>query len=407
MCCTVARRPPRALALERGRPVRLPRRAESELVAARSPCPTCYLNRLLGSRIIAAMSGATTKVEENDPVDRCTVHHFGPDPAYVGGMGSVIRVLTEHRVGGDVVVCHPTWRPNSRFASCRLIPIAAIEILRMQTSDIAHVHLAEKGSFVREGAVVLLARLRGVVTVASIHGSSFLPFARRHPRLVSFVLKAAHLITCLDPGVLDFVRRSAPLVRAELVPNPVPMDNGSPGADETDEIVVFAGEIGARKGADVLCRAWSQVAASRPEARCIMVGPIRDFVVPQTERIEVRPPVDAAAIRDLFRSARVIALPSRAEGMPMALTEAMSSGRPFVSTPVGGIPELARGNGILVPVDDDIALAKGLIDLLADRQLARTLGEHGRQFCLATRSVEVLDARLRELYRAARRANLA
>jgi glycosyltransferase involved in cell wall biosynthesis len=58
----------------------------------------------------------------------------------------------------------------------------------------------------------------------------------------------------------------------------------------------------------------------------------------------------------------------------MVLTEAMSGGRPFVSTPVGGIPELARGNGILVPADDDVGLAKCLIDLLADPQLARTLG---------------------------------
>jgi len=54
-----------------------------------------------------------------------------------------------------------------------------------------------------------------------------------------------------------------------------------------------------------------------------------------------------------------------------------------------------------MPVEDNVGLAKALIDLLADRQLARTLGEHGRQFCLATRSVEVVDARLRELYRAA------
>jgi glycosyltransferase involved in cell wall biosynthesis len=110
-------------------------------------------------------------------------------------------------------------------------------------------------------------------------------------------------------------------------------------------------------------------------------------------------------MRELSRSARVIALPPRAEGMPMVLAEAMSGGRQFVSTPVGGIPELARGNGILVPVDDDVGLAKCLIDLLADPQLARTLGEHGREFCLVTRSVEVVDARLRELYRAAGRGN--
>ena len=132
-----------------------------------------------------------------------------------------------------------------------------------------------------------------------------------------------------------------------------------------------------------------------------MVGPATDFAPPGAERLEVRPPVDPIEMKALLRQARVVALPSRAEGMPLVLTEAMSLGRPFVSTPVGGIPELAGGGGILVPVDDEIGLADRLTDLLADPGLARTIGERGRRFCLETRSVQVIDARLRKLYSAA------
>ena len=330
-----------------------------------------------------------------------TVHHFGPDPAYVGGIGSVIRVLSEYRVGSDEAVVHPTWRPNDRFGTLSLFLAAVWDILRMPKSDIVHIHLAYKGSFIREGALVPLARSRRMITAATIHGSTFLPFAKRHPWLVSRVLRYAHIVTCLDQEVLEFVRLVAPHTRVALVPNPVSMDSDSPCADDTKEIVVFAGEIGLRKGADVLCAAWQRVIESRPEARCTMVGPVKDFVVPDIERLEVLPPVNAVAVRELLRSARVIALPSRAEGMPMILTEAMSAGRPFVSTPVGGIPELAQEGGVLVPVGDEAALAKQLIAFLTDPQLARKIGEQGRQFCLATRSVEVLDKKLRELYRAA------
>jgi len=100
----------------------------------------------------------------------------------------------------------------------------------------------------------------------------------------------------------------------------------------------------------------------------------------------------------ILRQARVIALPARAEGMPMALTEAMSLGRPFISTPVGGIPALADPGGILVPVEDHDQLAERLIEMLADPQLARAIGERGRAFCAQTRSVELLSARWRELY---------
>jgi glycosyltransferase involved in cell wall biosynthesis len=332
---------------------------------------------------------------------RRNIHHFGPDPAYVGGMASVIRVLEEHRLGGETVKVHPTWRPSSGLASLLLTLQAALCIPLLRASDIAHVHLAEDGSFIREGMLVVLARLLNKATVVTIHGAHFLRFADSHRWLAAGVLKRAHLITCLDPAVLRRVRQLAPQARAELVPNPVAIDDDSPGADETEEIVLFAGEIGLRKGADVLWRAWRIVTESRPRARCLMVGPVNDFAVPATERLEVRAPVNPHELRDLLQSARVVALPSRAEGMPMILTEAMSGGRPFVSTPVGGIPDLAREGGMLVDVGDEVALARCLTELLADRALARSIGERGRQFCRTTRSIDVIDARLGELYSAA------
>jgi glycosyltransferase involved in cell wall biosynthesis len=232
-----------------------------------------------------------------------------------------------------------------------------------------------------------------------MHGADFLPFARQRPRLATTVLRHAHVITCLDQEVLDLVRRLAPRAQVALMPNPVPIDRNSHYASETEEIVLFAGEIGLRKGVDVLCRAWPLVADARPSARCLVVGPVNDFVVPDIERLEVRPPVGAQDMTELILAARVIALPSRAEGMPMILTEAMSVGRPFVSTPVGGTPELAEG-GVLVAVEDHIDLANRLIEILADPLLAHTLGEQGRRFCAETRSTAAVGAQLRQLYRA-------
>jgi glycosyltransferase involved in cell wall biosynthesis len=282
-----------------------------------------------------------------------------------------------------------------------LIATSARALLRMPAGHVAHIHLSERGSFLREGLLVALAHRRGLITVATIHGASFISFANQHPRLVSTVLKRADLVTCLNQGTLDRVRYSAPDVRSEIVPNPVFVDDGFSPADGTEELVVFAGEIGVRKGADVLSRAWQLVAQRRPRARCLMVGPVSDFAPPSAERLEVLPPVDSIEIKEILRRARVVALPARAEGMPMVLTEAMSLGRPFVSTPVGGVPELAGEGGMLVPVGDAIGLADRLTELLADPDLARRIGERGRRFCLETRSIEVIDARLRELYSAA------
>jgi glycosyltransferase involved in cell wall biosynthesis len=334
-------------------------------------------------------------------VSTLVVHHFGPDPATVGGMATVIRLLTEHRVGGDVVDSHPTWRPQSPAATARLTAAAARALLKTPPGEVAHMHLSERGSFLREGSLLALAHRRGLVTVATIHGASFIPFAHRYPWPVSKVLRCADLVTCLDRETLELVRRDAAGIRSELVPNPVLVNDELSPADETDELVVFAGEIGLRKGADILHRAWRLVAQRRPQARCLMVGPPTDYAPPDTERLEVRPAVTSTEIKEILHRARVVALPARAEGMPMVLAEAMSLGRPFVSTPVGGIPELADEGGMLVPVGNEHALADRLTQLLADPGLARSIGERGRRFCLETRSVEVIDARLRQLYAAA------
>jgi glycosyltransferase involved in cell wall biosynthesis len=205
-------------------------------------------------------------------------------------------------------------------------------------------------------------------------------------------------VTCLDRETLEFVRLNAPKAISTIVPNPIYVDDGFLPADQTEELVVFAGEIGLRKGADVLWRAWQLVAQRLPEARCLMVGPAGDYAPAPAERLEVLSPVDAREMQALLRRARVVTLPSRAEKMPMVLTEAMSLGRPFVSTPVGGIPELAQEGGTLVPVDDELALADALTGLLGDPARARALGERARRFCQQTRSVDAIGARFRELY---------
>jgi glycosyltransferase involved in cell wall biosynthesis len=184
-----------------------------------------------------------------------------------------------------------------------------------------------------------------------------------------------------------------------LLANPAVIDTAAPPAEVTPELVLFAGEIGRRKGADVLAAPWPDVARARPHARCIMIGPRTAMPVDPQPRLEVRPPAGAEAIVSLIRQARVIALPSRAEAMPMILVEAQAAGRPFTSTPVGAIPQLAAcGGGVLVPVGHAAELARQLIALLADPGLAGRLRVRGRADCAAARGVDHIDAQWARLY---------
>jgi L-malate glycosyltransferase len=85
-------------------------------------------------------------------------------------------------------------------------------------------------------------------------------------------------------------------------------------------------------------------------------------------------------VADLLAAADFFVLPSRAEGFPMSVLEAMSHRLPVVATPVGGNPELVTDgvHGYLVPVDDPAALAAAMEKVAADEALRRRLGDAGR-----------------------------
>lgn len=83
---------------------------------------------------------------------------------------------------------------------------------------------------------------------------------------------------------------------------------------------------------------------------------------------------DRTALREFFGRADLFCMPSRTEGLPRALIEAMAQGLPAVGTAVGGIPELL-GPDVLVPPDDPHALA-AMIARLSDNPTARAEAAH-------------------------------
>jgi glycosyltransferase involved in cell wall biosynthesis len=90
--------------------------------------------------------------------------------------------------------------------------------------------------------------------------------------------------------------------------------------------------------------------------------------------------LDAASVAEEFRQADVFVLPSRNEGLPVALIEAMSHGCAIVSTPVGSIADaiISEQTGLLVDIGDSDALAKALFRLVESRELRVRLGAAAR-----------------------------
>lgn len=87
-----------------------------------------------------------------------------------------------------------------------------------------------------------------------------------------------------------------------------------------------------------------------------------------TERVQFCGNVPPEAVLEQFRSSDLFVMPSRTEGLPRAMIEAMAQALPCIGTNVGGIPELLDETA-LVPIDDSHALANCIERFLRDRQL--------------------------------------
>lgn len=162
------------------------------------------------------------------------------------------------------------------------------------------------------------------------------------------------------------------------VPNgvPVPVVRG-PVPRPDGFVVVGVGRLHEQKGYDVLLRA----AADLTDVQVVLVGdgPERGALerlagdLGMADRLHVTGWTDRAA--DWLAAADVLALPSRWEGLPLVLLEAMHLGTPVVTTGVGSILDAVDDGrtGLVVPVDDADALAAALGRLRDDAGLRATL----------------------------------
>jgi glycosyltransferase involved in cell wall biosynthesis len=123
-------------------------------------------------------------------------------------------------------------------------------------------------------------------------------------------------------------------------------------------VVAFVGRLSPEKAPEVLLRAL------RGTATRILVageGPLREALAAEADPEQVRFLGFLSDVRPVLAAADVLALPSRTEGLPMAVLEAMAAGLPVVASAVGSLPEvLGEGAGLLVPPGDVPALRLAL-----------------------------------------------
>jgi glycosyltransferase involved in cell wall biosynthesis len=178
--------------------------------------------------------------------------------------------------------------------------------------------------------------------------------------------------------------------RIDVIPNPVrpaPASSGAPHA-QTSGIVLAVGRLHAQKGFDLLLAAYAEIAGSFPawELRLVGDGPERADLVAQAHQAGIGERVtfvgELADPSAEMRRADVFAFPSRYEGFPNALAEAMSHGLPCIGyracKGAAALLEDGQAGRLVDPAEDPAAFAAALRELMADAEKRRHYGEQAR-----------------------------
>jgi glycosyltransferase involved in cell wall biosynthesis len=166
------------------------------------------------------------------------------------------------------------------------------------------------------------------------------------------------------------------------------------GLPRVTPVAVCVARLTHQKGQDILVDAWPSVRSQIPDARLYLVGD-----GPEEEHLRQRAPAGVVVaghrddVSDWLAAADVVALPSRWEGMSLAMLEAMARGRSIVATDVGGAREVIGTKAGAIVEGRPEALAAAIGYRLAHPEVVACEGRSAREIVARSHDVHAtLDA---------------
>ena len=349
------------------------------------------------------------------PDGRVRVMQFGPSLAVRGGISSVEQLICDY-LPPYVSMRHiPTMEEGSAITKASVFA-RAVQVMRraLETLDptIIHIHIASRGSTLRKVILAEMVARAGKPLVLHAHGSEFDLFYRKLPaavrRNVNRTLQRANVFITLSTQWRDFYVEECEISPSQIVvlPNPVRVPAEVPDRSARDTVqFLHLGRLGERKGAYDLVNAFAGLPEGlRNRARLVMAGDgdvegVRKMAEPLGSQVEVHSWINSHERDLLLERSDVFALPSRAEGVPMALLEAMAHGLPGITSPVGGIPDVFRHNvdGMLVTPGDVPQIRAAMARYISEDAVRLAAGRAARERARAF-DVHVYARRLADIY---------
>ncbi len=286
--------------------------------------------------------------------------------APVLGVAGAVGLTPSRRRAGSVVVCQSPYEGLGAVIARTLLP----RPLRPQVQIELH------GDW-RTASRMYGSRARRLVAPAA-------------DRVANWALRRADRVRAVSVVLEDLARSvgyDGPIDR-HITYSEFDVFFASPPAPLPDRpVAAFIGVLERYKAVDVLLDAWPAVVDRVPTAELVMVGAgtmhdelhrrLQEEGIPSVRTLHPMPQTD---LSDLLDRSTCLVLPSRSEGLPRIVLEAMARGRAVVASDVGGMRELVDAStGRVVPAEDVLALTDALVEVLGNPTLARAMGQAARR----------------------------
>jgi glycosyltransferase involved in cell wall biosynthesis len=297
-----------------------------------------------------------------------------------------------HEIGVLVPTAGPALAPFERlgarvhFAELGSLPRpwAAVRGARLlRHYDLLYSHTSVPGEIVGSAAAHLARRPQVV------HRHNYLDLspnkARRSAQLLLYraALRGRVVIAVAEHVRAALEEHGADADRVVVIPNGTAIPAAAMSERPPGPLRIgLLGRLERQKGPDVFVRAAAGARLGQPAAWTIAgpSGPDPTFEARlRTEAaaagVAILPPVDPGT--DYLRSLDIVVVPSRWEGHPLVVLEALALGRPVIASDIPGIREIVGDAALLVPAEDERALAAAIHALADDEAHRAELGARG------------------------------
>lgn len=290
-------------------------------------------------------------------------------------------------------------------------------ICKLPSCDLVHIHTSEPPSALRKSVFFMpLARLMHKKVIVHFH--SFSPdttIRSRYGILYRYLFNKADRVIVLSEYWKREVEKEFPSAKVNVIYNPclTTVKNMAVGfadyngAVPEQKTILYAGTVNRRKGYADLIKAFAKIASKHQDWQIVFAGngDIKEgMALAESLGISSQTKwlgwVSGANKDRAFQEASVFCLPSYAEGFPMSVLDAWGYGLPVITTPVGGIPDIAIDgeNMLLFSPGDTEALATCLKRIIDDEELRKNISRASVTLAKTVFNINTINKQLGNLY---------